>query len=78
MQSSVILSSQCSKLHSNLLDLVCESGLKMIKSAKMQSRVILSLQCSKLHSNLLDLVCDSLKMIKCKNAVQSDSELADQ
>ena len=51
MQSSVILSSQCSKLHSNLLDLVCESGLKMIKSAKMQSRVILSLQCSKLHSN---------------------------
>ena len=50
MQSSVILSSQCSKLHSNLLDLVCESGLKMIKSAKMQSRVIL-MQCSKLHSN---------------------------
>ena len=65
MQSSVILSSQCSKLHSNLLDLVCESGLKMIKSAKMQSRVILSLQCSKLHSNLLDLVCErGLKMIK--------------
>ena len=56
MQSSVILSSQCSKLHSNLLDLVCEDD----KSAKMQSRAILSLQCSKLHSNLLDLVCERL------------------
>ena len=65
MQSRAILSPQCSKLHSNLLDLVCESGLKMIKSAKMQSRAILSSQCSKLHSNLLDLVCESgLTMIK--------------
>ena len=65
MQSRVILSSQCSKLHSNLLDLVCESGLTMIKVQKLQSSVILSSQCSKLHSNLLDLVCESgLKMIK--------------
>ena len=52
----MILRLKCSKLHTNLVDLMAKNAVKAVKGRKCHIRVILGLKCSQLHTNLVDLM----------------------